>query len=146
MRHAVDHGCHQECAQQQASGCTRGQGLADFAEELKAGDYRAVRVALDQLKFEGGYWLAHLISDFYLTAADTTHGGETFKKGSLLVKINGLQFISSSADGTRLYDLLAEEKVISVMAIIRIKKVAVKKQNTRLALSEEEQRRINCSV
>ena len=79
-------------------------------------------------------------------SADTTHGGETFKKGSLLVKINWLQFKSSSADGTRLYDLLAEEKVISVMAIIRIKQVVVKKQNTHLVLSGEEQRCVTCSV
>ena len=129
-----------------ARATTRGQSLTTFAEELKSGDFHAVRVALDQLEFEGGFWLAQLISDFYLASADTIHGGETFKKGSLLVKINWLQFISSSADGTRMYDLLAEEKVISVMAIIRIKKVVVKKQNTHLALSEDEQRRINCSV
>ena len=129
-----------------ARATTRGQSLATFAEELKSGDFHAVRVALGQLEFEGGFWLAQLISDFYLASADATHGGKTFKKGSLLVKINWLQFISSSADGTRMYDLLAEEKVISVMAIIRIKKVVVKKQNTHLALSEDEQRRINCSV
>jgi hypothetical protein len=129
-----------------ARATTRGQGLADFAEELKAGGCRAGRVALDLLEFEGGFWLAHRISDFYLAAADTTHGGETFRKGSLLAKIKWLQFKSSSADGTRLYDLLAEGKVISVMAIIRIKVVAVKKQNAHLVLSKEEQRCITCSV
>jgi len=156
MRHEADDGCHPECDQQKAC-CpnivdaptrltTRGQSLATFAEELKMGDFRAGRVALDQLESEGGFWLAQLTSDFYLASADTTHGGETFKKGSLLVKINWLQLTSSSADGTRLYDLTAEEKVISVMAIIRIKSPVVQKQNTHFALSEEEQNRITCSV
>ena len=127
---------------------TRGLSLATFAEGLNVGEIRAVRVALDQVHLEGGFWLAKVTSLFHLASADVYHGGELFQKGSLLVKINWLGFVVSQA-GARHYELLPDEKIISVMAFIRIAPAnvtAVPSRSRRFVLGESETRRIESSV
>ena len=125
---------------------TRGLSLTVLAGKLNSGEVRAVRVALDQTGIEGGFWLVLLTSDFFLASADVLHGGEEFKKGSLLVKVKWYEFVDIGVNGVRCYRLLPEEKVISVMAIIRIESPSLVSRAGLFELSKSENSRITDSI
>ena len=105
---------------------TRTASLEEFAIGLHAGEFRAVRVAEDEEHIEGTFWIAELFSDAYKTEEEVVVAGETIPAGFWVVKIKWLEFLLTETEATggrRLYKRLNDERLLSVSALMRIKKV-----------------------
>ena len=68
--------------------------IAEFSNTLKQGEVRAVDVASDQVEIERAlFWLCRLVGDAFQASAPIVFGGEAFKEGYFLVKIQWFEFV-----------------------------------------------------
>jgi hypothetical protein len=94
--------------------------VAEFAGTLKAGEFRAVDTAADEVAAEGApFWLCRLVEDAFQAMTPGSFAGEAFDAGFYLVKLQWLEFIDfSAASGRRHYRLSVDERMISVHSLI----------------------------
>ncbi len=95
--------------------------IPNFAATLKAGEFRAVDAARDQIEIEGApFWLCRLMEPAFQTSAPIVFAGESFEEGYWLVKIQWLEFDSVDSSKQRRYRL-GEERMISVHLLVRFR-------------------------
>ena len=93
--------------------------VAEFAGTLKAGDFRAVNVAREEVHSEDApFWLCTLLEDAFQATTPITFAGEAFEVGFYLVKIRYLEFNDFDAVGRR-YRSSSDERMMNVNCLIR---------------------------
>ena len=65
--------------------------MSTFSKELKAGDFYAVKVDLDERRLEGDYWVVRLTEAMKQAEDEYLRAGEVIRKGRLVVKGQWLQ-------------------------------------------------------
>jgi hypothetical protein len=95
--------------------------VAAFAGTLKAGDFRAVNVAREEVHSEdASFWLCVLLEDAFQATTPITFAGEAFEVGFYLVKIQYLEFNDFDAVGRRRrYRSSSDERMMNVNCSIR---------------------------
>ena len=93
------------------------RSLATFGKELKAGDFYAVKVDLDERRLEGDYWVVRLTEAMKQAEDEYLHAGEVIRKGWLVVKGQWLQYTEPCYGGStkvgRSYKLLHVDLSVS---------------------------------
>ena len=74
--------------------------MATFGKELKAGDFYAVKVDLDERQLEGDYWVVRLTEAMKQAEDEYLRAGEVIRKGWLVVKGQWLQYTEPCYDGS----------------------------------------------
>ena len=94
--------------------------MATFGKELKAEDFYAVKVDLDERRLEGDYWVVRLTEAMKQAEDEYLRAGEVIRKGWLVVKGQWLQYTDPCYDGTtkvcRSYKLLHGDRILNVTA------------------------------